>query len=94
MSQISNALAENASGHNHYTLTVDVIEHRSFLHWATGIPRLVLNGECSKVMARFFAKVFPSAKGHRSNMAGYLTAGAVSQRRTSVLMDVHKLAFR
>jgi len=29
-SQISNALAEKASGHNRYTLTVDVIEHRSF----------------------------------------------------------------
>ena len=29
-SQISNALAERATARNHYTLTIDVIEHRSF----------------------------------------------------------------
>lgn len=29
-SQISNSLAERAPTHNRYTLTVDVIEHRSF----------------------------------------------------------------
>ena len=29
-SQISNALTQRPSAHSHYTLTVDVIEHRSF----------------------------------------------------------------
>jgi hypothetical protein len=29
-SQIANALTERATAHSHYTLTVDVIEHRSF----------------------------------------------------------------
>jgi hypothetical protein len=73
-SQIANALTERATAHNRYTLTVDVIEHRSFFtlgNWNVS-TRL-------KWRVQLLREGVSVGEGHRSNMAGYLTAGAVSQ---------------
>ena len=85
-SQISNALTEKASGHNRYTLTVDVIEHRSFFtlgNWnaSTRLKWRVQQGDGS-----ILREGVSVGEGHRSNMAGYLTAEAVSQDAFNVAM--------
>jgi hypothetical protein len=65
---------------------VDVVEHRSFSHSETGTPQRVLNGECNEKMTRSSEGGVAVGEGHRSNMAGYLTAGAVSQDAFNVAM--------
>jgi hypothetical protein len=85
-SQISNALAENASGHNHYTLTVDVIEHRSFFTLGNWNALTRLKWRVQQRNGSNIREGVSVGEGHRSNMAGYLTAAAVSQDSFSVAM--------
>jgi hypothetical protein len=85
-SQISNALAENASGHNHYTLTVDVIEHRSFFTLGNWNALTRLKWRVQQGNGSILRESVSLGEGHRSNMAGYLTAAAVSQDSFNVAM--------
>jgi hypothetical protein len=78
-SQISNALAEKASGHSRYTLTVDVIEHRSFFTLGNWNALTRLKWRVQRGNGLIIRDGLSIGEGHRSNMAGYLTAHAVSQ---------------
>jgi hypothetical protein len=85
-SQISNAFAEKASGHNHYTLTVDVIEHRSFFTLGNWNALTRLKWRVQQRNGSNIREGVSVGEGHRSNMAGYLTAAAVSQDSFNVAM--------
>jgi hypothetical protein len=85
-SQISNALAEKASGHNRYTLTVDVIEHRSFFTLGNWNASTRLKWRVQQANGSVLRESVSVGEGHRSNMAGYLTARAVSQDAFNVAM--------
>jgi len=85
-SQISNALAEKASVHNRYTLTVDVIEHRSFFTLGNWNASTRLKWRVQEGNGSILREGVSLGEGHRSNMAGYLTAGAVSQDSFNVAM--------
>jgi len=78
-SQISNALTEKASGHNRYTLTVDVIEHRSFFTPENCNASTRLKWRVQQGNGPILREGVSVGEGYRSNMAGYLTAAAVSQ---------------
>jgi hypothetical protein len=85
-SQISNALTEKASGHNRYTLMVDVIEHRSFFTLGNWNALTRLKWRVQQGNGSILREGVSFGEGHRSNMAGYLTAGAVSQDSFNVAM--------
>jgi hypothetical protein len=85
-SQISNALAEKASEHNRYTLTVDVIEHRSFFTLGNWNASTRLKWRVQQANGSILRERVSVGEGHRSNMAGYFTAGAVSQDAFNVAM--------
>ena len=85
-SQISNALAEKASRRNRYTLTVDVIEHRSFFTLGNWNASTRLKWRVQQGNGSILREAVAVGEGHRSNMAGYLTAAAVSQDSFNVAM--------
>ena len=85
-SQISNALSERATANNRYTLTVDVIEHRSFFTLGNWNASTRLKWRVQQGNGSIVREGVSVGEGHRSNMAGYLTAGAVSQDAFNVAM--------
>jgi hypothetical protein len=85
-SQISNALTERPTAHSHYTLTVDVIEHRSFFTLGNWNASTRLKWRVQQSNGSILREGVSVGEGHRSNMAGYLTAGAVSQDAFNVAM--------
>jgi hypothetical protein len=85
-SQISNALAEKASRRNRYTLTVDVIEHRSFFTLGNWNASTRMKWRVQQGNGSILREAVAVGEGHRSNMAGYLTAAAVSQDSFNVAM--------
>ena len=85
-SQILNALTEKASGGNQYTLTVDVVEHRSFFTLGNWNALTRLKWRVQRANGSIVQQGLSVGEGHRSNMAGYLTAGAVSQDAFNVAM--------
>ena len=85
-SQISNALTGTPTAHSHYTLTVDVIEHRSFFTLGNWNASTRLKWRVQEVNGSIPREGVSLGEGHRSNMAGYLTAGAVSQDSFNVAM--------
>ena len=80
------ALAQNASGYNHCTLTVDVIEHRSFFTLGNWNASTRLKWRVQQGPGPILREGVSLGEGHRSNMAGYLTAAAVSQDSFNVAM--------
>ena len=85
-SQISNALTERATAHNRYTLTVEVVEHRSFFTLGNWNASIRLKWRVQQGNGSILREGVSVGEGHRSNMAGYLTAGAVSQDAFDVAM--------
>ena len=85
-SQISNALTKKPTPHSHYTLTVDVIEHRSFFTLGDWNAPTRLKWRVKQANGSVLREGVSVGEGHRSNMAGYLTAGAVSQDAFNVAM--------
>ena len=85
-SQISNALLERAVTHRRYTLTVDVIEHRSYFTLGNWNASTRLKWRVQQGNGSILREGVSVGEGHRSNMAGYLTAGAVSQDAFNVAM--------
>jgi hypothetical protein len=85
-SQISNSLTERATTHNRYTLTVDVIEHRSYFTLGNWNALTRLKWRVQRENGSIIREGVSVGEGHRSNMAGYLTAGAVSQDAFNVAM--------
>ena len=85
-SQVSNALAERAGTHNRYTLTVDVIEHRSFFTLGNWNASTRLKWRVQQGNGSILREGVSVGEGHRSNMAGYLTAEAASQDAFNVAM--------
>ena len=85
-SQISNALTERAMAHNRYTLIVDVIEHRSFFTLGNWNASTRLKWRVQQGNGSILREGVSVGEGHRSNMAGYLTAEAVSQDSFNVAM--------
>jgi len=84
--QISNSLTERATTHNRYTLTVDVIEHRSYFTLGNWNALTRLKWRVQRENGSIIREGVSVGEGHRSNMAGYLTAGAVSQDAFNVAM--------
>ena len=78
-SQISNSLTAKATTHNRYTLTVDVIEHRSFFTYGNWNAVTRLRWRVQRVDGSLVREGQSIGEGHRSNMLGYATAKAVSQ---------------
>jgi hypothetical protein len=85
-SQISNALTGMPTAHSRYTLTVDVIEHRSFFTLGNWNASTRLKWRVQEGNGSILREGVSVGEGHRSNMAGYLTAGAVSQDSFNVAM--------
>jgi uncharacterized protein (TIGR02246 family) len=76
------------SAHNRYTLTVDVIEHRSFFTLGNWNASTRLKWRVQEGNGSILREGVSLGEGHRSNMAGYLTAGAVSQDSYNVARPI------
>jgi hypothetical protein len=74
------------TAHSHYTLTVDVIEHRSFFTLGNWNASTRLKWRVQQGSGSTLREGVPVGEGHRSNMAGYLKARAVSQDSFNVAM--------
>jgi hypothetical protein len=85
-SQVLNSLSGGAATHNHYKLTVDVIEHRSFFTLGNWSASIRLKWRVQRENGSMVGDGVSVGEGHRSNMAGYFTAGAVSQDAFNVAM--------
>ena len=85
-SQVINSLSVGASTRNHFKLTVDVIEHRSFFTIGNWNALTRLKWRVQRENGSMIGEGVSVGEGHRSNMAGYLTAGAVSQDAFNVAM--------
>src|SRR5207249_10913233 len=85
-SQILNALPEKATSGNHYTLTVDVVEDRSFFTLGNWNAATRLKWRVQRANGSIVREGISVGEGRRSNMAGYLTAGAVSQDAFNIAM--------
>ena len=69
-SQILNALSERAVTHSRYTLTVDVIEHRSFFTLGNWNASTRLKWRVQQGNGSILREGVSVGEGHRSNMAG------------------------
>jgi len=85
-SQISNALPERKALHSRYTLTVDVIEDRSFFTMGNWNASTRLKWRVQQGNGLIVREGVSVGEGHRSNIAGYVTARAVSQDAFNVAM--------
>ena len=85
-SQILNSLTANATVPIRYSLTVDVIEHRSFFTLGNWNAITRLKWRVQRGNGSIVREGISIGEGHRANMAGYLTAGAVSQDAFNVAM--------
>jgi hypothetical protein len=85
-SQISNALPNKTTIHNHYRLTVDVIEYRSFFTLGNWNASTRLRWRVQQSNGSLVQEGVSVGEGHRSNMVGYITAGAASQDAFNVAM--------
>jgi hypothetical protein len=85
-SQVLNSVSGGAATHNHYKLTVDVIEHRSFFTLGNWNAPTRLKWRVQRENGSMVGDGVSVGEGHRSNMAGYFTAGAVSQDAFNVAM--------
>jgi hypothetical protein len=85
-SQISNALAERKALHSRYTLTVDIIEDRSFFTMGNWNASTRLKWRVQQGNGSIVREGVSVGEGHRSNIAGYVTARAVSQDAFNVAM--------
>jgi hypothetical protein len=85
-SQISKSVTARAATHHHYTLTVDVIEHRSYFTLGNWNASTRLKWRVQLENGAIITDGISVGEGHRSNMAGYLTAGAASQDAFNVAM--------
>ena len=85
-SQVLNSLSGGATARNHFKLSVDVIEHRSFFTAGNWSASTRLKWRVQRENGSMIGEGVSVGEGHRSNMAGYLTAGAVSQDAFNVAM--------
>jgi hypothetical protein len=77
--EIENSLSGSASDRFGFVLTVGVIEHRSFFTLGNWHATTRLRWRIERTGGQLIKEGIALGEGHRSNMVGYITAGAVSQ---------------
>ena len=92
-SQVINSFSGGVATRNHYRLTVDVIEQRSFFTLGNWNASTRLKWRVHRENGSMMGEGVSVGEGHRSNMAGYLTAGAVSQDAFNVAMATILIIF-